>query len=93
MTRPTVHARHISRAEAGCIDFDDALEMYLDGGDAEELLRASALVVGSTIPLDEERAEIIAVVTGCACVPVDYDDAGRAVRRWFALVAEPGARH
>jgi|KBSSwiStaDraftv2_1062776.scaffolds.fasta_scaffold61051_5 hypothetical protein len=23
----------------------------------------------------------------------DYDDAGRAVRRWFATMAEPGARH
>ena len=23
----------------------------------------------------------------------DYDDAGRAVRRWLALMAEPGARH
>ena len=57
------------------------------------LLRASALVLGSAVPLDEERAGIIAAVTGCRCEFADYDDAGRAVRRWFAVMGEPGARH
>ena len=93
MTRRTAIARHIGREEAGCIDFDAALEAYLDGGAADELLRASALVMGSSIPLDEERAEIIAVITGCPYVLADYDDAARAVQRWFATMAEPGARH
>jgi hypothetical protein len=57
----------------------------METGDAEELLRAPALVMGSTVPLDEDRAEALAALTGCACELADYDDAGRAVRRWFAL--------
>jgi hypothetical protein len=40
------------------------------------------------------RAFIIAEVTGTCCETLqDYDDAGRAMRRWFALTVEPGARH
>jgi hypothetical protein len=80
---------------AGCIDFDAALEAYIDGSDAEaeELLRAAGNVLGSTVALDSEHAEAIAELTGCTCDLADYDDAGRAVRRWFALMAEPGARH
>jgi hypothetical protein len=74
-------------------NFEAALEAYLDGGDAEELLRASALVLGSSIPLEGERAGTIALLTGCTCTLEDYDDAGRAVRRWFALKGEPGVRH
>jgi hypothetical protein len=50
-------------------------------------------VLGSDIPLDEDRAEAIGVLTGCPYMLADYDDAGRAVRRWFATMAEPGARH
>jgi hypothetical protein len=38
-------------------NFEAALEAYLDGGDAEELLRASALVLGPGIPPDGERAD------------------------------------
>jgi hypothetical protein len=80
-------------ATTGAIDFDAALEAYMKTGDAEELLRASDLVLGTLVPLDEDRADTIAALTGCAHVLVDYDDAARAVRRWFALMAEPGARH
>jgi hypothetical protein len=76
-----------------CIEFDAALAAYLDGADAEELLRAAALVMGSSVPLDEERAGVVALLTGCTCVLEDYDDAAKAVRRWFALTGEPGARH
>ena len=79
--------------DTACIEFDAALEAYLDGGDAEELLRASALVMGSTVPLDEEKAGVIALLTGCTCVLDDYDGAARAVRRWFAQMAAPGARN
>jgi hypothetical protein len=78
---------------AGAIDFDAALEAYTFGGDAEALLRAAGNVLGSTIPLDPEHAEAIAELTGCTCMLEDYDDAGRAVRRWFALMGETGARH
>ena len=37
-------------------------------GEAEELLRASALVLGCAIPLDEERAEVIADLIDCTDV-------------------------
>jgi hypothetical protein len=85
--------RIIDRETAGCIDFDAALEAYLNGGDPEELLRAAGMVIGSIIALDPEHALVLTELTGCTCELVDYDDAGRAVRRWFATMAEPGARH
>ena len=78
---------------SGCIDVDAALEAYLDGGDPEELLRAASLVIGSIVPLDPEYAQVLQKVTGTDCELVDYDDTGRAIRRWFALMGEPGARH
>jgi hypothetical protein len=83
----------ISHDEAACIDFDQALEAYLDGADPEELLRAAVVVLGSAVPVTPKRAEIIAAVTGCSCEIVDYHDAGRAVRCWFDQMAEPGTRH
>jgi hypothetical protein len=51
------------------------------------------MVAGSTIPLDPERAATIAKLTDTAHELVDYDDAGRAIRRWFAAMWEPGPRH
>jgi hypothetical protein len=90
---PRHAARIIDRAASGAITFDAALEAYFETGDAEELLQAAAVVLGSDIPLDDEKAEAIAALTGCADVLADYDDAARAVRRRFALMAEPGARH
>ena len=88
-------ARRIDdREAAGAIDFDAALEAFrYDGVDPEELLRAAGLVVGSTIPLDPELAEYIANLTGTTDELEDYDDAGRAIRRWFAMTEEEGARH
>ena len=59
------------RETSGAIDFDAALEAYLDGGDAEDLLCAAAMVLGSTIPLDPERAEAIAELTGTRCELLD----------------------
>lgn len=85
--------RIVDRETSGAIDFDAALEAYLDGGDPEDLLRAAGMVIGSTIPLDREHALVLAELTGTTCDLADYDDAGRAVRRWFAQMAEPGARH
>jgi hypothetical protein len=94
MTRRTAQARYISREEAGCIAFDAALDEYLEGGDPEDLLRATYMLAGSAAELDPERAFIIGEVTGVCCETLqDYDDAGRAVRRWFALMEEDGARH
>ena len=55
-------------------------------------MRAAGLVVGSTIPLDPELAEYIANLTGTTDELEDYD-AGRAIRRWFAMTEEDGARH
>ena len=52
------------------------------------------MLVGSAAELDPERAFIIAELTGTCCETLqDYDDAARAIKRWFALMAEPGARH
>ena len=38
-------------------------------------------------------ADAIADLTGSPYVLVDYDDAARAIRRWFAAMWEPGPRH
>lgn len=40
-------ARISDREATGAIDLDAALETYFETGDAEELLQASALVLGS----------------------------------------------
>jgi hypothetical protein len=69
------------------------MEAYLFGGAPENLLRAAGMVIGSTVPFDAEHALVVQELTGCACELVDYDDAGRAVRRWFALMDEDSARH
>ena len=45
-------------------------------------------MLGSTVPLDPEVAEIIGQLTGTTCELADYDDAARAVRRWFAMMDE-----
>ncbi|HEY1243551.1 MAG TPA: hypothetical protein VH913_08010 [Hyphomicrobiaceae bacterium] len=83
---------HPSQRETqGAIDFDAALEGYACGyDDPEVLLRAAGLVLGSTILLDEEHAMAIARLTGAIVKLQDYDDAGRAVQRWFAAKAEAG---
>jgi hypothetical protein len=88
-------ARRQDDREINCaIEFEAAFEAYLIGdGDPEDLLCAAALVAGSTIPLNPERAETIADLTGTSDELEDYDDAGRAIRRWFAAMWEPGPRH
>jgi hypothetical protein len=88
MSRRTTARRIDDREAAGAIDFDAALEAYLYDGDPEDLLRAAGLVIGSTIPLEPEHAEAIAKLTGTTLELVDYDDAGRAIRRWFDLMDE-----
>jgi hypothetical protein len=80
MSRRSAARRAPDRETAGAIDFDAALEAYIDGGDPEDLLRAASVVIGSTIPLDPERTEAIAELTGTCWELEDYDDAGRATR-------------
>jgi hypothetical protein len=93
MPRSAALARDLSREEARCLEFDAALADYIAGGDAEELLCAAILVVGNFGPIDPIRADAIAELTACSWEVTDYDDAGRAVWRWFAQMQEPGARH
>ena len=79
------------RETQGAIDFDAALEGYACGYDEPEvLLRAAGLVLGSTILLDPEHARAIAELTGAIGELATYDDAGRAVQRWFAAEDEAG---
>jgi hypothetical protein len=83
--------RPSERETQGAIDFDAALEGYACGYDEPEvLLRFAGLVLGSTIPLDDEHARAIARLTGFIVRLATYDDAGRAVQRWFAAKAEAG---
>ena len=90
----TAHVWHITREEAGCIEFDAELDAYLEGGHVGALLRAAYEVAGSAIEMEPKRAFTIAQLTGaCDELLVDYDDAARAIRRWFAQTLEPGARH
>jgi hypothetical protein len=94
MARRTAIAGRITREEEECINFDIEFDAHLEGGDVRALLRAAYKVAGSTIEMDPKRAFTVARLTGeCDELLVDYDDAGRAVRRWFALMGEPGARH
>jgi hypothetical protein len=79
------------RETQGAIDFDAALEGYACGcDDPEVLLRAASLVLGSTILLGREHASAIAELTGAIGEFATYDDAERAVQRWFAADAEAG---
>ena len=81
--------RPTERETQGAIDFDAALGAYACGwDDPEALLRAAGLVLGSTIPLDDEHAKAIAELTGAIIRLATYDDAGRAVQRWFAAKEE-----
>jgi hypothetical protein len=94
MSRRTAHAHsHVSREEERCIDFDAALADYVADGDAEGLLCAATAVIGSFVAIEPLRSDTIAELTGCGWEIKDYDDAGRAIRRWFAQMREPGARH
>jgi hypothetical protein len=73
------------------IDFDAALEGYACGYDEPEvLLRVAGLVLGSTIPVDPDHPRAIAELTGAIVRLATYDDAGRAVQRWYAAMAEAG---
>jgi hypothetical protein len=69
---------------------DAALEGWAAGYmEAEVLLRGAGLVIESTIPIDPEYASAIARPTGAIVKLATHDDAGRAVQRWLAAMAEP----
>jgi hypothetical protein len=81
------------RDTQGAIDFDAALEGYASRYmEPEDLLRAAGLVRGSSIPLDPDHASAVARLTGAIVKLATYDDAGRAVQRWFAAQDEAGVR-
>ena len=90
----TAQARYIDqREESGAVAFDAALEAYLQGAHPEHLLQAAGMVIDCTLPIDRARADL---VFGLTCEPIEietYADAGHAIRRWFATMREPGARH
>jgi hypothetical protein len=51
------------------------------------------MVIDCALPIDREHAETIFHLT---CEPIEietYADAAHAIRRWFATMREPGARH
>jgi len=94
MTSHTPGTWRITREEADCIEFDAELDAYVEDGDVGCLLDAAYAVAGSPMEMDPKRAFAIGELTGARDeLIVDYDDASRVVRRWFALMAEPGARH
>jgi hypothetical protein len=87
-------ARRDVRETAGCIDFDAALEAYLEGSDPERLLRAAGRIIDCKLPIDPKHADTISRLTDHLDIEIEtYDDAGRAVRHWFALMGEDSARH
>jgi hypothetical protein len=69
--------------------FVAAPEAYHHGGNPEAVLQAAGSVIDSNRPIAPEHADTISVVTD----NLNIVDAGRAVRRWFAQMAEPGAGH
>jgi hypothetical protein len=76
------------------IDFDAALEAYLNGGSHEELLRAAGKVIDSNSPIAQEQADTISAVTDHLDVVIEtYGDAAHAIRRWFFQMRGPGAGH
>jgi hypothetical protein len=84
----------IDREIIGATDFDTALEAYKDGRDLRpRICCAPPETCWAPITMGAERAEALGELTGCTDVFGDYDDAGCAVCRWFALAADPGARH
>jgi hypothetical protein len=86
----TVRARETS----GAIDFDAALEAYLNGGSYEELLRAAGKVIDYSLPFAPEHADAISTLTDYLDIEIEtYGDAAHAIRRWLFQMREPGARH
>jgi hypothetical protein len=95
MTRRTAQARYIDEREtSSAIDFDAALEAYLEGGNPERLLQAAGKVIDCNLPINPKHADTVSVLTDRLDIEIEtYSDAAHAIRRWFAVMREPGARH
>jgi hypothetical protein len=93
MTRRST-ARRLDRETSGAIGFDTALVAYLEGGDPERLLQAAGVIIDCELPMTREYADIVCGLTGTFDILIEtYGDAAHAIRRWFAVMGEPGARH
>ena len=99
MTKKRVQARQIDeRATSGAIDFDAALEAYLEGSDPEELLQAAGKVIDCHLSLPPEHAAHVSALTAepieietRACdlaVVWDYARTGRKALVIFARRSE-----
>jgi hypothetical protein len=87
-------AGRIDREAQGAFDFEAALEAYLNGGDPEDLLRAAGMAIECNLPMTRELADIVCGLTGNFDILIEtYSDAAYAIRWWFALMEEDGARH
>jgi hypothetical protein len=94
MTRRFASRRTHDRETPDAIDFDAALEAYRNGGNPDELLQAAGRAIDSNLPIAPELADTISRLTDHLDIEIEtYGDAARAIRRWFALLGEPGARH
>jgi hypothetical protein len=81
-----------ARETSGAIDFDVALEAYLERGNHEELLRAAGKVIDCDLPFAAEHADTISKLTDNLDIEIEtYGDAAHAIRRWFFQLREPGA--
>jgi len=81
-----------ARETSGAIDFDTALEAYLDGRGHEALLRAAGKVIDCDMPFAPEHADTISELTDQLDIEIEtYGDAAHAIRLWFIQMREPGA--
>jgi hypothetical protein len=94
MTRRTAARGVLDRETSGTVDFDAALEGYIQGGNREELLRAAGKVFDCNLRIDPKYADTISELIDNLDIEIEtYADAAHAIRRWFAAMEEPGARH
>jgi hypothetical protein len=83
-----------ARGTSGAVDFDAALEAYVNGGGHEELLQAAGKVIDCDLPIAPVHADTISKLTDHLDIQIEtYSDAAHAIRRWFFQMREPGARH
>ena len=94
MSRRSAARRVPDRETSGAVDFDAALEGYIQGSNPEELLRGAGKVIDCNLLIDPKPADTISELTDNLNIEIQtYADAAHAIRRWFALTWEPGARH
>jgi hypothetical protein len=88
VTRQAARARETS----GAVDFDAALEAYLDGRGHEALLRAAGKVIDCDMPFSAEHADTISKLIDHLDIEIEtYGDAAHAIRLWFFQMRGQGA--